>query len=128
MHRWYGLYKGIIGSFIGGINEIHDFFISIVFSFPSGDISGDMVNFLKKLKLKFLFQIKKMKISNFFISSFRDIFQFFKFQSKFQNQFFSIFPIHYGQFFFQNSKTKVFNSNFKIDFFQKISFEIFLMI
>jgi hypothetical protein len=66
MHRWYGLYKGIIGSFIGGINEIHDFFISIVFSFPSGDISGDMVNFLKKLKLKFLFQIKKNENFQFF--------------------------------------------------------------
>jgi hypothetical protein len=113
MHRWYGLYKGIIGSFIGGINEIHDFFISIVFSFPSGDISGDMVNFLKKLKLKFLFQIKKMKISNFFISSFRDIFQFFKFQSKFQNQFFSIFPIHYGQFFFSKFKNKSFQFKFQ---------------
>jgi hypothetical protein len=45
MHRRYGWYKGIIG------NEIYNFFISIVFSFPFGDIA----NFL--IKRKFSFQI-----------------------------------------------------------------------
>jgi hypothetical protein len=46
-------YRGIIGSFIGGINEIYDFF-----SFPSGDMVKTKSNF----KQKFSFQNSKMKI------------------------------------------------------------------
>jgi hypothetical protein len=46
--------------YLSGINEIYDFFISIVFSFPF----GDMANFFKKFKQRFSFQISKIKISN----------------------------------------------------------------
>jgi hypothetical protein len=48
MHRWYGWYRGIIESFyLGGINEIYNFFISIAFSFPFGDM---VKKILKKIK------------------------------------------------------------------------------
>jgi hypothetical protein len=94
--------KVILDVYLGGINEIYDFFISIVFSFPFGDMA-----ILKKLNGNFHFKFQKIKNSNFlkmkifkiFISNFHDIFQFFKFQSKFQNRFFSNFSISYGQFF-----------------------------
>jgi hypothetical protein len=66
-----------------------------------------------------------MKIFNFFISNFRDIFHFFKFPSKFQNHFPKFFRFLWP--IFSKLKTKIFNSKFTNDFFQTFSFQIFLM-
>jgi hypothetical protein len=66
LHMWYMVVciGGMCGIgyywkfYLDGISEIYDFFISIVFSFPFGDMANF---FLKKIKQKFSFQISKMK-------------------------------------------------------------------
>jgi hypothetical protein len=85
---------------------MYDFLISIVFSFPFGDILYGNFHF------KFPFQIF---VTYFVFSNFNPNFEI--------DFFFNFFPFPMANFF-QNSKTKIFNSISKM-FFSKFFISIF---
>jgi hypothetical protein len=129
-------YRGIIGSFIGGINEIYDFFhFPLVIWSKQNQISNKNFHF-KIQKWKFSkknnFKIqnwkfsKKIKFQKWKFSIFRGIFQFFFISPWWYGQIFSNFKIYFyifsislwwhGQNFFK-IQNKIFQFKFRKRFF-----------
>jgi hypothetical protein len=119
LHMWYMVVciDGMCGIgyywkfYLDGISEIYDFFISIVFSFPFGDI----VNFLKNLIWNFHFKFKKWKFSNLKNKNFH--FFHFNFSWPISKSFFQFFP--FPMDIFSKFKNKKFQFKFQKYFFPK---------
>jgi hypothetical protein len=133
LHLWYRVvYRYYWKFYLGGINEIYDFFISIWWYgqivFHNSNINFHF-NFENEIFQNFHFKFS-WHISIFFHFPLVVWPIFFQISVKFQNQNFlqySHFHLVVWPFFFQNSKTKIFNSNFKNEKFSKFSFQSLLV-